>query len=109
MIVVQRVISADNTDVLSGTDLAQIPGNGQLDLYIASSQADTVFSISGPANEPLVRLQTAVLRTNGVPSLQDDVPLSLLAIQGGKYVINVDVVTAASVGIVAIFRDESDF
>ncbi len=108
MIVVQRTITADNTDVLNGTDLAQIPGIGQLDLFIASTQADTVFSISGPANEPLVRLQTAVLRTNGVPSLLDDVPLSLLAIQGGKYVLNIDIVTAATVVVVAIFRDVSD-
>lgn len=105
MIVVSSTITADNTDVLSGTDLANIPGDGQLDVYIASTQNDTVYSITGPGNEPIARLQKCQLRTNGMPVLSDDLPLTLLVSQGGHYIINVDIVTAATVNILAIFRE----
>ncbi len=109
MIVVQKTFTADNSDALSGTDLAQIPALGQLDLYLCSTQIDTGITITGPANEPIIRGQVLMQRTNGVISLQDDIPLSMLAVQGGKYVINIDVVTAATVYLLAIFRSIEEF
>lgn len=105
MIVVSSTITADNTDILSGTDLANIPGDGQLDIFIASTQNDTVYSITGPGNEPIARLQKAQLRTNGMPIMSDDLPLTLLVSQGGHYVINIDIVTAATVNVIVIFRE----
>ena len=106
MISVTRYITADNTDVLSGTDLAQIPDQGTLGLYIASTQADTVVTITGPGIEPAGRLITVQLRTNGQPNQSDDLGYLLPVVQGGKYVINVDVVTAATVGIIASFTSD---
>jgi len=108
MIVVTRVLSADDTDVLASTDLANIPADGQLDVYAASTQSDTTCSITGPGNEPVIRLRPLQLRTNGQPSLETDVPFTLGAVQGGHYVINIDIVTAATVVVVAIFRDAGD-
>lgn len=108
MIIVQKTFTADNTDLLSGTDLANIPGAGQLDIYIVSTQLDTVISITGPGSEPILRLQQLTQRTNGQPILSDDVPYSVPVIQGGKYILNLDVVTAATVGLIAIYRDLLD-
>lgn len=104
MIVVTAVISADNTDALSSTDLSNIPDDGQLDLFIASTQNDTVFSVTGPGQEPIARLIKVQLRTNGMPSLQDDIPYSIPVVAGGHYVVNIDIVTAATVNLVAMYR-----
>lgn len=104
MITVQTFITADNTDVMASTDLANIPSDGQLDVYIASTQNDTVFTLTGPNIEPAARLQRVEQRTNGQPSLVDSVPFSLPVSQGGHYVLNVDVVTAATVGILFVHR-----
>lgn len=100
MVVVNRTLTADDTDALAGTDLANLPGPGQLDVFIASTQADTVFTLTGPGAEPIARLIRVQQRTNGVPSLQDDVPYSIPVLPG-HYVLNVDIVTAATVGFVA--------
>lgn len=104
MITVNRVLTADDTDALASTDLANIPADGQLDVFISSTQSDTVFTLTGPDTEPVARLIRVQQRTNGVPSLQDDVPYSIPVVGGGHYTLNVDIVTAATVGIVAIFR-----
>jgi len=101
MIVVQKTITADDSDVLASTDLSNIPGAGVLEVFIASTQNDTVFTFTGPGNEPIVRLQKVMLRTNGMPVIKDDVPYTAIVIQGGHYVLNVDIVTAATVSIIA--------
>lgn len=100
MIVVNRTLTADDTDALANTDLANIPGPGQLDLFIASTQVDTVFTFTGPGVEPIARLIRVQQRTNGVPSLQDDVPYSV-PVDTGHYVLNVDITTAATVNYIA--------
>lgn len=105
MIIVSSTITADNTDVLSGTDLANIPSDGQLDIFLASTQNDTLYSITGPGNEPIARTQKMQLRTNGMPILSDDLPLTLLVTQGGHYIVNIDIVTAATVNLIAIYRE----
>lgn len=102
MIVVTRTLTVDDTDALNGTDLANIPGEGQLDVFLASTQSDTVFTLTGPGTEPVARLIRVQLRTNGMPSLQDDVPYSI-PVTSGHYVLNIDIVTAATVNLIARF------
>ena len=103
MITVQRALTADDADALANTDLANLPDDGQLDVFIASTQSDTVFTLTGPGVEPVARLIRVMQRTNGMPSLQDDVPYSI-PVSTGHYVLNIDIVTAATVGFVAIYR-----
>jgi len=100
VIVVNRTLTVDDTDALANTDLSNVPGPGQLDVFIASSQVDTVFTLTGPGSEPIARLIRVQQRTNGVPSLQDDVPYSIPVLTG-HYVLNIDIVTAATVGFIA--------
>ncbi len=108
MIVVQQVITADDLDVLAGTDLANIPELGILAVWAASTVNDTLMSITGPGSEPVVRTQVVILRANGMPDRSTDTPYLVGVVQGGHYVVNVDVVTAATVTIMAIYLDQED-
>lgn len=103
MITVNRFITADDSDALANTDLANVPGPGQLDVFLASSQNDSVFTLTGPGTEPVGRLTRISQRTNGQVSLQDDTPYQVPT-TFGHYVLNIDIVTAATVGITAIWR-----
>jgi len=96
-------LTADDTDVLANTALEQLEAGGQLDVLILSSQADTLLTITGPDNEPIalgveVPQETRALRPG------QDLGLSLVVVSGGHYTINVDIVTAATVQIMVIYR-----
>lgn len=103
MITVNRFITATDADALANTDLSNIPGPGQLDVFIASTQNDSTFSLTGPGVEPIARIIRIHQRTNGTPLLSDDVPYSI-PVGVGHYTLNVTVVTAATIGITAIYR-----
>lgn len=108
MIVVEQSLTADDNDVLAGTDLANIPELGTLIVWAASTVADSLISITGPGSEPVVRTQAMVLRANGMPDRRSDIPYMVGVIQGGHYVINVDEVTAATITIIAVYLDVDD-
>jgi hypothetical protein len=100
MIQVVRFIVADNPDVLAGSDLDPIPGTVRAAIvYVASSQADTLITIQSP-NQPVARQISPVLRANGVPDVASDPGIAIPLAIGGKLVIAVDIVTAATVGVV---------
>lgn len=107
MIQVTGTVTADNTNVLSGSDLQSAPGPGAVLLWIASSQADTIVTFTAPPRVALRNVRPH-LRTNGVPLVSDDSPVAV-AVQGGEQIaVQVDVVTAATVGYVVKFipKDE---
>ena len=104
MIVVTLHTTATNADVLGGSDLDSIPGDGQMDVYGASSQADGTLSIRGPGNENIITGQTLQLRTNGEPNMEDDLPFSFLVKQGGQYRIDYTEVTAATAVFLVVYR-----
>lgn len=108
MIQVIKTVTADDPDILNGTDLENIPGGlGQLDIFSASDAADTVMTITAPAQETPVRNQLIQEKTNSLISLQDDLPTSIPTI-GGKYTIAVDITAAAVVKIIAIWRTAAE-
>lgn len=108
MIVVDTVLTADNTDVLGGTDLANIPAAGGLQVFASSTQQDTTITITGPGSEPVVRTRPVTLRANAEIRENEDVGYEVPVVQGGRYVINIDVVTAATVRVRAIYFDLVD-
>lgn len=107
MIQYQTTLTADNSDVFQGTDLQSAPEAGYLALYLASTQNDTEITFSAAANVP-ARLIKAVLRSNGMPLLSDDIPYVIPMGPGAKPVLNVNIVTAATVGVFAMFVGISD-
>lgn len=103
----QTVITADNTDVLQGTDLQSL-GRGILTILIASTQNDTVVTVTGP-DSVLGRLINVILRTNGMPIVDQDVPYEMqILTDGAKVVVNVDIVTAATVGLIFVHTPEAE-
>jgi len=96
-------ITLDDTDVLAGTSLDTLESGGQLDLFVLSTQADTVMDITGPDNEPIAQNVEIQQETRAIRPT-DDVPFSLVIATGGHYTINIDIVTAATVPFMAIYR-----
>ena len=96
-------LTADDVDVLSGTALDQLEAGGQLDIFVISTQADTLLTITGPDAEPIALSIEVPLETRAIRPA-DDLPFSLPLLSGGHYTVNVDIVTAATVQFIAIYR-----
>lgn len=96
-------ITVDDADVLDGTALQQLEAGGQLDIFVLSTQADTLFTLTGPDNEPIAQAIEIQQETRAIRP-GDDIPLSLAVISGGHYTANVDIITAGTVQFMAIYR-----
>lgn len=99
---IRQVLTADNTDVLNGTDLENIPGPGLLLIGAASTQNDTIMNITGRGFEVPFREQALALRTNGQLT-EDDDAITVFTPQGGKVIVDINVQTAATVVVEAMF------
>lgn len=98
-----EALVADDTDFLAGTALDQLESGGQLDIMALSTQADTLLTITGPDSEPIALAIEIPQETRALqPTL--DLVMSLLVPNGGHYTVNVDIVTAATVQMIAIYR-----
>lgn len=107
MIQVTGIRTSDIANALANSDLQSAPSKGAYIFWVASSQADTVITITAPP-QMASRNITPHLRTNGVPSVQDDSPVSL-AVNGGEQVaLQIDIVTGATCGFVVKFISESE-
>ncbi len=95
--------TVDDADALAGTQLDTLEEGGQLDIFILSTQADTLLTITGPNAEPLA-VGVEVAQETRAPRPNDDIPLSLPVSTGGHYTVNIDIVTAATVQMLAIYR-----
>lgn len=94
MITVNRDLPADNSDVLGGTLLDPIPGPGFLLIYLASSQRDGIMTVTGAGVTGTGSYKVPpILRANGIPDLQSDMPY-IVPVQQGKAIIDYDEVTA---------------
>lgn len=96
-------LTVDDADVLGGTALDQLEAGGQLDIYLLSTQADTLATLTGPDNEPIIQAVEVPQETRAIRPT-DDVPLSLVVLSGGHYTLDVNIVTAATVQVLAIYR-----
>ncbi len=96
-------ITVDDADVLGGTSLDVLEEGGQLDVFVLSSAADTLMTITGPNAEPIA-VGVEVPNETRAPRPNDDTPLSIPIETGGHYTINIDIVAAATVILLAIYR-----
>ncbi len=96
-------LTVDDTDVLAGTTLDTLEAGGQLDLFLLSTQADSLVSVTGPDAEPIVTASEIPQETRAIRP-NDDIPLSLPVRTGGHFTVNVDIVTAATVQFMGIYR-----
>lgn len=104
MILVRQVLAADNTDVLAGTQLDQVPQAGTFTIWAASTVLDTLLTVS-LGSDFLINAQALPLRTNGEPNINEDVPVAVLDSPGGvRPVLNINEQTAMSATIMVLFE-----
>ena len=94
-----RYITADNADLLDGTDLTTIDEGHGVEIYITSSQSDTVVLITVPGQETPATKVSPQVRANGLVAESDDPGLGLVMTETGHIKIDVDIDTAATVGV----------
>lgn len=98
MITDEQVLTATNADVLAGTQLDQPGVPGVYTVWVASTVGDSTVTIS-LGGRTLVNAAVAVLRANSEIRENEDPFFQILSRTGGRPVINVVEVTAASIRV----------
>lgn len=98
IITVEDVITATSTDFLAGTQLDQPGVPGVYTIWIVSTVGDTTVSIT-LGSVTLVSAAVVVLRANSEIRENEDSFYQMLSRTGGRPVINITEVTAASIRV----------
>ena len=101
-IIVEDVITASNTDFLAGTQLDQPGQAGVYTVWLASTVGDTTVTIT-LGGQQITNAAVVILRANSEIRVDEDAFFQMLSMTGGRPVINVVEVTAASIRIRVIF------
>jgi len=98
IVTVESTLTADNTDFLAATQLDQPGVAGVYTIWGASTVGDTQISITLGGNT-ITNAAILVLRANSEIRENEDTFFQMLSRTGGRPVININVVTAATVRI----------
>ena len=98
MITVESTIGADDTDFLAGTQLDQPGVPGVYTIWAASTVGDTEISVT-LGGRTLVSGASVILRANSEIRENEDTFFQMLSVTGGRPIININVVTAATVRV----------
>jgi len=98
MITVEDVITASNADFLAGTQLDQPGVPGVYTIWLASTVGDTTVSVT-LGGQQVVNAAVVVLRANSEIRENEDPFFQMLSMTGGRPVINIVEVTAASIRV----------
>ncbi len=98
MVTVESTLTGDNADFLSGTQLDQPGVPGVYTIWAASTVGDTEITVT-LGGRTLVSGAIVVLRANSEIRENEDSFFQMLSVTGGRPVININVVTAATVRI----------
>ena len=98
IITVESTIVADNADFLAGTQLDQPGVPGVYTIWGASTVGDTTISIT-LGGRTITNAAVLTLRANSEIRENEDTFFQMLSATGGRPVININVVTAATVRI----------
>lgn len=98
MITVESTLTGDNADFLSGSQLDQPGVPGVYTIWAASTVGDTEISVT-LGGRTLVSGASIVLRANSEIRENEDTFFQMLSSTGGRPIININVVTAATVRI----------
>jgi len=98
MITDEQVITASNTDVLAGTILDQPGVPGIYTVWLASTVGDTTVSVS-LGGRTIAEGAVVILRANSEIRENEDPFFQMLSRTGGRPVIAVIEVTAASIRV----------
>jgi len=98
IVTVESTLTADNADFLAGTQLDQPGVPGVYTIWGASTVGDTQLSITLGGNT-ITNAAILVLRANSEIRENEDTFFQMLSRTGGRPVLNINVVTAATVRI----------
>lgn len=98
MITVESTITGDNADFLAGTQLDQPGVPGVYTIWGASTVGDTELSIT-LGGRTITNAAILTLRANSEIRENDDTFFQMLSNTGGRPVLNINIVTAATVRI----------
>lgn len=98
MVTDEQTLTATTSDVLSGTQLDQPGVPGVYTIWVCSTVGDTTVTIS-LGGRTLVNAAVAVLRANSEIRENEDTFFQVLSMTGGRPVINVTEVTAATIRV----------
>jgi len=94
----EQIITADDTDLLAGTSLDQVGTPGVYTIWAASTVVDTEITIS-MGGRSVINAGIVILRANSEIRENEDTNYQMLSRTGNRPIININVVTAASVRI----------
>lgn len=105
MILVRKYLTASNSDVLNGTDLAAIPRDGMLFIYAASDANDNTLTVTGtnivpPSNAQPIQKTDA----DAIIDVGRDIPLIVKVTKGGNVKLDFTLATAGDTQIVALLK-----
>jgi len=98
LITVEDVITATNTDFLAGTQLDQPGVPGVYTVFLASTVGDSTVTVT-LGGRTLVNGAVIILRANSEIRENEDTFFQMLSRTGGRPVINITEVTAASIRV----------
>ena len=98
MITDEQVITADNADLLAGSQLDQPGVAGVYTMWLASTVGDTLLTIT-LGGRTITNNAVVTLRANSEIRENEDTFFQVLSRTGGRPVININIVTAATVRI----------
>ncbi len=98
MITVESVITASNTDFLAGTQLDQPGVPGVYTVWVASTVGDTTITIT-QGGRTIADGAVATLRANSEIRENEDTFFQMTSPTGGRPVINITEVTAATIRV----------
>lgn len=94
----EQVIAADSTDLLAGSSLDQVGTPGVYTIWACSTQADTEITIS-MGGRSVINGGIVILRANSEIRENEDTNYQMLSRTGNRPIININIVTGASVRI----------
>ena len=98
MITVEETLTATNTDFLAGSQLDQPGVPGVYTIWLASTVGDTTVTVS-LGGRTIVSGATVILRANSEIRENEDPYFQMLSRTGGRPVINITEVTAATIRV----------
>lgn len=104
MVEAEVTVTADTGDALVNTDLANAPGVGAVAIWMASTVADTLATVTVGVKVLKNNSLIGKVATNAQIDVNAEGPL-LLQVRGNEKIrVQVDVVTAATVRVRAVFQ-----
>lgn len=100
----EEIFTATETDVLSDTDLRQVPGPGAIAVWAASDVNDSAITVR-IGNKQGVSGIAVTNRGTGAPINENDAaPIAMMAVRGGENVrIDVTEVSAMNLRLVVVW------